>query len=121
MTGSIRTATLVIAAAAVAIASPVASAEPREWDIGAYDQCVGSFDGNPATSAADFKRWEDHMKMCCDKSGGVYKYSGNGGCESPPKDQAEVWHPPGGLPAGTLTPVIDLPPGTITENLEPVG
>ncbi|MDT5003041.1 MAG: hypothetical protein QOJ24_217 [Mycobacterium sp.] len=115
MTGPIRAATLAITAAAVAFASPaVATAEPREWDIGAYDQCVGSFDGNPATSAADYKRWEDHMKMCCDKSGGVYKYSGNGGCESPPKEQAEAWHPDSVLPSQTLTPVMDLPAGTIT-------
>jgi hypothetical protein len=115
MNGPIRIAALAIAAAAGAIASPVASAEPKEWDIGVYDQCVGSFDGNPATSAADFKRWEDHMKMCCDKSGGVYKYSGNGGCESPPKDQPQEWRPPGGLPTQTLQPVVGLPPGAITQ------
>lgn len=114
MNGPICTATLAVAAVAVALASPVASAEPREWDIGVYDQCVGSFDGNPATSAADYKRWVDHMKMCCDKSGGIYKYSGSGGCESPPKDQPQEWRPPGGLPAGRLTPIVDLPPGVIT-------
>ena len=33
------------------------------------------------------------MKMCCDKTGGIYKYSGNGGCESPPKEEAELWRP----------------------------
>jgi hypothetical protein len=116
MNGPIRTATLAIVAAAFALASPaVASAEQKEWDIGAYDQCVSSFDGNPSTSAADYKRWQDHMKMCCEKTGGVYKYSGTGGCESPPKDQAQEWRRPSDLPTETLTPVVDVPPGAITQ------
>jgi hypothetical protein len=69
----IRTATLALVAAAVGFTSPaIASAEPKEWDIGAYDQCVSSFDGNPAASAADNKRWVDHVKVCCEKTGGVY-------------------------------------------------
>jgi hypothetical protein len=115
MTGPARTTTLVIAAAAIALGSPaVATAEPKEWDIGTYDQCVRSFSDDPNASAATHQRWKDHMKMCCDKSGGVYQYSGQGGCVAPPKEQAEVWRPPGGLPAGTLTPIVDLPPGVIT-------
>jgi hypothetical protein len=121
MNRPIRTATLALVAAAVGFTSPaVASAEPKEWDIGAYDQCVSSFDGNPAASAADNKRWVDHMKMCCEKTGGVYKYSGPGGCESPPKDQPEAWTPPSGLPTQTLTSdPVRVPPGSITQNLEP--
>lgn len=29
---------------------------------GHMEQCVGSFDGKPSTSEADYKRWVDHMK-----------------------------------------------------------
>ena len=75
-----------VAAAGIALTVPaIASAQP-EWDLGAYDQCVGSFDGNPSTSAADYKRWQDHMKMCCEKTGGVFKYAGPGGCVAPPAE-----------------------------------
>jgi len=63
--------------AVFALAFPAAAAaQPNtgEWDIGAYDQCIGSFDGNPLDSPAEHKRWEDHMKMCCEKTGGIFNY-----------------------------------------------
>jgi hypothetical protein len=121
MNRPIRTATLAFVAAAVGFTSPaIASAEPEEWDIGAYDQCVSSFDGNPAASAADNKRWVDHMKRAAKKQGAFTKYSGSGGCESPPKDQPEAWTPSSGLPTQTLTSgPVRVPPGSITQNLEP--
>ncbi|QZT64372.1 hypothetical protein [Mycolicibacterium austroafricanum] len=76
-----------------------------EWDIGAYDQCVGSFDGIPSQSDADYKRWTDHMKMCCERTGGIFRYAGAGGCVAPPAEPAA-----GG-------PVV--PPGVATHTLEP--
>jgi hypothetical protein len=119
MNGPIRTATLVLVAAAVGFTSPgVASAEPKEWEIGAYDECVRSFNDNPNDSEANHKRWVDHMKMCCDKSGGIYQYSGQGGCVAS-KDQPQEWQRSSNLPTETLTPDVDVPPGAITQNLEP--
>jgi hypothetical protein len=108
MTGSIRTATLVIAAAAIALASPaVATAEQKEWDIGGYDQCKASY---PYDRQENIARWYDHLKYCCLKTGGVWEGSK---CVAPPKEEAAEWTPPGGLPTGTLTPIVDLPPGVI--------
>jgi hypothetical protein len=117
MTGPIRTATLALVATAVAFASPaVAAAEPKEWDIGTYDQCTASY---PYDRQENIARWYDHLKYCCLKTGGVWEGSK---CVAPPKDQAEAWTPPSDLATQTLTPgPIYVPPGTITQNLEPVG
>ena len=68
----IRTApAVVLAAAGVALAFPaIASAlpdTPGEWDIGAYDQCVASGEGQlPDKPNAQ----EDHIHYCCINSGG---------------------------------------------------
>ena len=40
---------------------------------------MGSFDGIPSQSDADYKRWTDHMKMCCERTGGIFRYAGAGG------------------------------------------
>lgn len=101
-----KSAVFALAAAAIALASPaVATAEPKEWDIGAYDQCLRSFDGNPNASTAELERWRDHLKMCCEKTGGIYKYSGPGGCVAPPAEQAEWTRDPGRLPVGVFEPL----------------
>lgn len=96
--------------AAVALAYPAgAFAQPSsgEWDVGAYDQCVGSFDGNPLDSDAEHKRWEDHMKMCCEKTGGIFNYAGAGGCVAPPANPAQTRR--------------DVPPVVVTQTLEPAA
>ncbi len=104
MNTPLRTPILAVLAATVALGCPaVATAESKEWDIGAYDQCVGSFDGKPASNAEDHKRWVDHMKMCCEKTGGVFKYAGSGGCEAPPAEPAKVTRTPGRIPVGVFT------------------
>jgi hypothetical protein len=104
------TSAAAIVATAVALASTVvASAEPREWDIGGYDQCKASY---PYDRQADVGRWYDHLKYCCLKTGGVWD---GAKCVSPPKDEPKDWRPPLDLPSGPLTPVVDLPPGVITQ------
>jgi hypothetical protein len=104
-----------LAVGALALTAP-ANSEAREWDIGAYDQCVGAFDGVPSVSAADYERWEDHMKLCCDRTGGVFRYAGANGCVAPPAEEAErrptlpdfggpamtLWRPP--PPVGPAAP-----------------
>lgn len=111
MNSPMRTATLAFVTAAVALASPaVATAESKEWDIGAYDQCVASFDGLPASNADDHKRWVDHMKMCCEKTGGIFSYAGPGGCVAPPAEPAKVTRSPGRIPVHVFTQDLTAAP-----------
>ena len=111
----------------VVVNPAVACAVPNdEWDIGAYDQCVASFDGNPLDSDAEHKRWQDHMKYCCEKSGGVFNYAGPGGCVAPPANPAQgPVAPPGGVATQTLEPApppVVRNPGVIqTFTPAPVG
>ena len=95
--------------------SAVASAEP-EWDVGAWDQCVNSFDGNPNTLPSEMQRWLDHLKYCCEKTGGVFNDVAST-CRAPPAKAVESqpgspWRPPadsiGTLP---LAPNPDNPAG----------
>ncbi len=107
MNSTLRTATLALLAAGITLTFPaVATAEQKEWDIGGYDQCIGSFDGNPLDSPAEHQRWADHMKMCCEKTGGIFNYAGAGGCVAPPAEQANSastrW--PGRVPVGVFEP-----------------
>jgi hypothetical protein len=74
-------------ASAIALSFPATASAVPEWDIGMYDQCVGSFDGDPLDSPAEHQRWSDHMKDCCEKTGGIFKYAGAGGCVAPPAEQ----------------------------------
>jgi len=100
--------------AVFALAFPAAAAaQPNtgEWDIGAYDQCIGSFDGNPLDSPAEHKRWEDHMKMCCEKTGGIFNYAGAGGCVAPPANPAQTRHDV--PPAGTVHTFEPVPPSVV--------
>ncbi len=107
MTRQFVSAALITAAAALAYpAGAFAQPNTGEWDVGAYDQCIGSFDGNPLDSPAEHKRWEDHMKMCCEKTGGIFNYAGAGGCVAPPANPAQTRR--------------DLPPGVIVQTFEPV-
>ena len=94
----IRTApAVVLAAAGVALAFPaIASAlpdTPGEWDIGAYDQCVASGEGQlPDKPNAQ----EDHIHYCCINSGGVWNAVAKT-CQAPPAE-------PAGAPITKATP-----------------
>ena len=92
-----------------------ACAAPDEWDVGAYDKCVASALKKYQTGQITFQQYNGSVKDCCWSTSG--RWSDTQGCVAPPKDQAAD----SVLPTQTLTPVIDLPPGTITENLERVG
>jgi hypothetical protein len=99
-------AALLVAAATLggsAVGSPaIACAEPNsgEWDIGAYDQCLKDGVANDVPNAW----WIDHMRWCCERSGGVWN-TGKEACQAPPAQ------PAGATP---LPPQANLPPGIPT-------
>jgi hypothetical protein len=86
-------------AAAVAFASPaVATAESKEWDIGAYDQCYNSGLGKGFTQ----EEFEAHVKYCCLKTGGVW--AGHK-CVAPPKEEASSTRWVGEVPVHVFEPM----------------
>ena len=106
----IRTApAVVLAAAGVALAFPaIASAlpdTPGEWDIGAYDQCVASGEGQlPDKPNAQ----EDHIHYCCINSGGVWNAAAKK-CQAPPAEHAEA----------PITKATPKPPTGVFEPVRP--
>lgn len=107
------TTTSVLAAAAVALAFPaVASAAPREWDIGSYDQCL--LDG--IGQGYDEQEAENHEALCCLSSGGDWN-AAQSKCQAPPAEQ-QATRPSmahlGDLPTYTLEPSAALLPGSST-------
>ena len=102
-----------------ALANPAAAcAAPNtgEWDIGAYDRCVGT---NPPK---DFDKFIDHMHWCCINSGGEWN-AAKKDCQAPPAKPAQApprWVYPG-IDIQTATPVPPPPaarnPGVVTEPL----
>jgi len=117
----------VVAAAATVGASAfgdhaVALAEPREWDIGAYDACilqvVEDFKNGEITSAE-----RDELSYgCCTLSGGIAQPNGPDGafkCVAPAGAQSGRTVPPG-VSKQTLTPDLPFaPPGDITQTFTP--
>lgn len=111
-------ATLVAAAAALggsAVGDPtVACAAPREWDIGAYDECTTRI--NDMANRGIIQRGRDfvsYQEFCCTKSGGDWN-SETGSCQAPPAEQdaqtgPQVNLPPGGVPQLTVAPASPGP------------
>ena len=88
MNSPLRTATLGVVTAAVALAFPATtSAAPREWDIGSYDQCI--IDG--LGKGYDDEEWTNHKALCCWASGGDWNIA-KGECQAPPAEQ-QAQHP----------------------------
>lgn len=89
-----------------------ACAAPREWDVGAYDSCLGDLSG---TGIKDEKELEYYLRLCCTASGGDWN-AGTGRCQAPPAESAgeqQVLAPAvisPGVPTATLTPA---PPPTV--------
>lgn len=82
-------ATLIAAAATLggsAIGEPAkACAAPREWDIGAYDQCIAGGFGK----GYDAQEWENHKALCCLASGGDWS-AARSECQAPPAEPAQA-------------------------------
>lgn len=104
-----------------AIGDPAtACAAPREWDIGAYDQCVKSGLGKGYNDV----EWEEHEHQCCLDSGGVWNLE-QGKCQAPPADAESQ---PGVAPTPGVAsqteepappPVTRVPLGDITATFAP--
>ena len=92
---------LIAAAAMVsgsAIGQPAtACAEPREWDIQAYDQCVWKHLGEITNDVEELTVKHD----CCLQSGGDWN-APEGKCVAPPANSAQA---PANVPTHTLQPV----------------
>jgi len=85
VTGGIFAASI---AFANAFGATPAGAEPNSgaWDVIQYDNCVNSYPYDPED---DIQRYEDHLKWCCAKSGGVWNENpdqpgGGFKCVAPP-------------------------------------
>lgn len=84
-----------------ALAEPAhACAAPREWDIGAYDQCLNDGLGKGYNEEEQL----NHQALCCWATGGDWN-AAQGTCQAPPAEP-------------TQRPAIA--PGVITQTLEPV-
>jgi hypothetical protein len=108
MKSLIRTApAAALAATVVALAFPaIASAlpdTPGEWDLGAYEGCLASGEGQlpDKPNAA-----EDHDHHCCINSGGVWDASAKK-CVAPPAEPAEApgTRAPSRVPVQVFDPV----------------
>ena len=114
----IMPAALCAAAVGAALTVPaIASAEPREWDIEAYDKCIHDADeagGKSGNFTAD--ELVAAYAACCINSGGAL---GKGNvCEASADLQTgpQINLPPGGLPTLTAVPTTSTPS---TVNLTP--
>jgi hypothetical protein len=112
----LRRATLAIVLAAAttvtvnAFGDPItAPAQPREWDIGAFDDCTGAAAelwGAKKITVADYD-WQ--VAQCCLTTGGLYR--GEGICVAPPAEQAqEAEKAPVGTPFIGPDATLWLPP-----------
>lgn len=108
---------IVIAVGAIMLGnSATVNAAPKEWDIGAYDDCV---------RAAEFLFFKGKINSatllelrngCCINSGGVLGPPPANVCGAPAANRV----PPSKLPTQTLTPSLaTAPPGDITQTFAP--
>jgi hypothetical protein len=75
-----------------------ACAAPREWDIGAYDDCVATVWIEGDISPAQNEEMYDSIRWCCEYSGGVWN-ADSVSCAAPPAEQAqEAERAPAGTP-----------------------
>jgi hypothetical protein len=109
-------------------AAAVASAE-REWDLGAYDECMDDAVPRPATA----EQFEEALRACCIASGGVVVETSNAGnpivhCQAPAPEAENVPQPPGQTepppvlqnpPAQPSNPLIPTPRGPNSGTLAP--
>ncbi len=66
----------------------VACAEPREWDIGHYDDCVAYALADYQTGKSSFQDYNANVMLCCQLSGGDWN-GANGSCQAPAGEQAQ--------------------------------
>ena len=117
-------ASVVVVAAtlsASAVVDPATAYAAPEWDIGAYDKCVGQADSDWLDGKISKAVHEERVRNCCPDTGGVSKpgvplYDA---CVAPPANVPGRTIPPG-VPKLTLTPAPVAPPlGDITQTFTP--
>lgn len=111
---------LCAAAVGAALTVPaIANAEPREWDIGGYDDCVKQSAWRGDTS-------RNIIQYCCEINGGLWDDSKPAldACHAPPAEPAQVRPgllPPGGVPTLTAVPATPTPtPGVVISTPAPI-
>lgn len=95
----------------------VASAEPREWDIANYDECVRKVNAAEWKGEISAASGTQLRRECCTRWGGIAAPTPEGGfqCVAPPKEAAGRTIPPGVI-TNDLTPApVTLPSGDITQ------
>ena len=115
-----RTASAVVFAVGAILLSgdpATASAAPREWDIGAYDDCVQAADELFLEGKINAATHLDLYNGCCVNSGGVLGPPPENLCSAPAANRV----PPSDLPTQTLTPALAItpPPGDIAQTFAP--
>ena len=85
----------------------VACAEPREWDIGYYDDCVALALADYQGGKSTFQDYHGNVMLCCQLSGGDWD-GANGSCQAPAAEQAQEAERQPATPEGGMT----LWPGT---------
>ena len=108
---------IVLAVGAVVLGhSATASAAPKEWDIGAYDDCIKAADELFLEGKINAATHLELTNGCCVTSGGVLGPPPAYLCGAPAANRV----PPSNLPTQTLTPApATAPPGDITQTFAP--
>ncbi|MDZ4269545.1 MAG: hypothetical protein U1D00_28340 [Mycobacterium sp.] len=111
--GRVAQATLIAAAATWAVGAfgePAdALAEPREWDVVNYDDCMAYILADYQTGKRTFQEYNGDAISCCRTSGGVY--SETQGCVAPPAEQAqEAERAPAEIPVIGPDATLWMPP-----------
>jgi hypothetical protein len=125
MSSALLTAALALGALG---AEATAGAEPREWDIGAYDACTKKADQDWMSDKISWPEYLELRRGCCSTSGGIVQPTGNGGfvCVAPPANAETQPTLPGEAPppvVATQNPAPPPPPirntGVVTRTFAP--
>jgi hypothetical protein len=89
-----------------------ACAAPREWDIGAYDECIEPIDDAVEAGILDWEGAREEQKYCCSITGGVWDEA-QSTCVAPPavRTLPPITH--------TLTPLPPPPSAVETQTPAP--
>ena len=116
----------VLAAVAIAVASPAVSVAEAVWDIGEYDSCTRQLGGRPGSESDPIAQELENQRWCCHISDGVWTEAQ--GCVAPPAEGADLTAPSGpkvDLPTVAVQPPIMAPSGSeVREPIEvrgPIG
>ncbi len=118
-----RSCSVAVLGVVVALGSiATANAEPKEWDIEAYDSCIAKANDQYLNGSITATQRDAEYRQCCAKTGGLLTATlGNTNCRAPGNDtEAEGRPAPPGLPYQTFTPDPAIaPPGVVTETFAP--